>query len=250
MIRTLFFFVAPGDHITWGDDGVHAVLRGTSQAAPHVAGAIALLFQADPTLTLDAAREILRVTANDGGSGYTPKAGFGKLDVLAALDFALGARGASVSATASSVGVSRNLVPPGDETTVVTVTPRADDRTPLGSGHAVTIITSAGDPVGDVVDVGGGRYERTFAAHAPRGTTAVVSVTVDGVPLAAHPSIYIVDARAEIGAPFTAGGGCAFGPVLGDTGLLVAPLFALAALAARTARRKSRHRAPRRTLDA
>ena len=42
------------------------------------------LFQADPTLTPTAVREILRVTAHDGGAGYTPKLGFGKLDVLAA----------------------------------------------------------------------------------------------------------------------------------------------------------------------
>ncbi len=33
---TSAFFVAPGNHLTWGDDGVHAILRGTSQAAPHV----------------------------------------------------------------------------------------------------------------------------------------------------------------------------------------------------------------------
>ncbi len=244
---TSAFFVAPGDHITWGDDGVHGVLRGTSQAAPHVTGAIALLFQADPTLTASAVREILRVTANDGGAGFTPKLGFGKLDVLAAANFALGARGSAVSATASSVGVSRDLVPPGDETTVVTVTPRADDGTPLGAGHAVLITASAGDPTGDVVDIGSGRYERTFAAHAPRGTTAQVSVTVDGVALAAHPSIYIVNARSEIGAPFVAGGGCAIGPAPGDSGLLAGPLFAMALL---VARRKSRRRAPGRTLDA
>ena len=255
---TSAFFVAPGNHLTWGDDGVHAILRGTSQAAPHVTGAIALLFQADPTLTASAVREILRVTAHDGGAGFTPKLGFGKLDVLAAARYVRGARGAAVSATASSVGVSRDVVPPGDETTVVTVTPRADDGMPLGPGHDVTITASAGAPVGDVTDLGSGRYERTFAAHAPRGTTATVKAIVDGVVLAAHPSIYIVNARADIGSPFAAGGGCSLarttelgGTSAGSTAALLACLAALgAALAsARALRRKSRPRRLGRTLD-
>ncbi|MCU1282606.1 MAG: hypothetical protein JWM53_6152, partial [bacterium] len=258
---TSAFFVATGNHLTWADDGVHAILRGTSQAAPHVVGAVALLFQADPTLTPSAVREILRVTARDGAAGYTPKLGFGKLDVLAAARYVRGARGAVASATASSVGVSRDVVPPGDETTVVTVTPRSDDGTPLGAGRDVAITTSAGDPVGDVVDAGSGRYERTFAAHAPRGTVATVSAIVDGVMLAAHPSIYIVNARAEIGAPFAAGGGCSLAtggagdrhsPSAGESALAIAALFAAllaSARASRASRRKSRPRALGRTLD-
>jgi hypothetical protein len=261
---TSAFFVAPGSHLTWGDDGVHAILRGTSQASPHVAGAIALLFQADPTLTPTSAREILRVTAHDGGAGYTPKLGFGRLDVLAAATYARGARGSTVSATASSVGLSRDVVPPGDETSVVTVTPRADDGMALGPGHTVVITASAGTATGDVVDLGSGRYERAFAAHAPRGTSAVVSISVDGVALAAHPTIYIVNARSEIGAPFAAGGGCGLaGPTeppgragasrdpARPSGFLLAVATVFVAFAtARAARRKSRRRGPGRTLDA
>jgi subtilisin family serine protease len=254
---TSAFFVAPGNHLTWGDDGVHAILRGTSQAAPHVAGTVALLFQADPMLTASAIREILRVTARDDGAGYTPKLGFGKLDVLAAARYLRGARGKTASATSSSVGVSRDVVPPGDDTTVVTVTPRGEDRLPLGPGHGVTITATAGAAVTDVVDLGSGRYERTFAAQAPRGTTAVVTATVDGITLAAHPSIYIVDARAEIGAPFTAGGGCS---MISPAHVHATPalfgsiaLGVLAALAAAGSigalRRKSRRRSPRRTLE-
>jgi subtilisin family serine protease len=202
-------FYSPTDaHANWADDGVHGVLRGTSQATPHVAGALALMLQANPTLSQAALREILRVTAHDGGRGYTPRFGFGNLDVLAALRYARGGRGTAVSPTKSSVGVSRDLVPPGDETSTVSVTPRADDGTALGPGHLVTIAASAGEASGDVIDLGGGRYERTFAAHAARGSVAVVSATVDGIALAAHPSIYIVTSRADIGGDFTAGGGC------------------------------------------
>ena len=259
------FFVAPGNHLTWGDDGVHGVLRGTSQAAPHVVGAVALLFQANPTLTAVAAREILRTTARDGGAGYTPKLGFGQLDVLTAVRFARGDRGMSVSASASSIGVSRDVVPPGDETSVVTVTPRADNGMPLGTGHDVVITATAGDATGDVVDLGFGRYERTFAAHAPRGTAAVVTAVVDGVTLSTHPAIHIVNARSEIGAPFAAGGGCATTGVTANTAgasgrpsaLLWALAMACLALAgslsravAGAVRRKSRRRAAGRTLDA
>jgi hypothetical protein len=192
---------------------------------------------------------VLRVTARDGAIGFTPKLGFGTLDVLAAARYVRGARGATVSATASSVGVSRDVVPPGDDTTVVTVTPRSDDGTPLGPGHAVSIDASAGDPTGDVVDVGSGRYERTFAAHAPRGSTAIVRVLVDGVALAAHPAIHFVDARSEIGAPFAAGGGCAITDTPAPASAAV--LSALAALgwAGSRLRRKSRPHRRGRTLD-
>jgi hypothetical protein len=76
---------------------------------------------------------------------------------------------------------------------------------------------------------------------------------VDGVTIAAHPSIYIVNTRAEIGAPFAAGGGCALPPTANGTsrsGVLVwllALLASAAACSARAIRRNSRGRG--RTLD-
>jgi len=76
-------------------DGVHWALQGTSMATPHVTGAIALLLQADPTLTPADVKRILGSTARQdsfttrtyaGGAG-TPADwwGAGKLDVTAAL---------------------------------------------------------------------------------------------------------------------------------------------------------------------
>ncbi len=68
------FRVSADASYLWADDGVHAALRGTSQAAPHVAGAVALLFQIDPGLTSTRVRELLRTTAG-AFAGY-PQAGF------------------------------------------------------------------------------------------------------------------------------------------------------------------------------
>ena len=62
---------------------------GTSQAAPHVTGAVALMWQKDPTLTAQKIKELLTKTARkDGDTGSTipnPEWGFGKLDVAATL---------------------------------------------------------------------------------------------------------------------------------------------------------------------
>ena len=65
------FFVPGSPTFAWADDGLHGMLRGTSQAAPFVAGTCALLFQFDPSLTGGSVREILRSTARaPAGTAY------------------------------------------------------------------------------------------------------------------------------------------------------------------------------------
>ncbi|MEM6453907.1 MAG: S8 family peptidase [Acidobacteriota bacterium] len=62
---------------------------GTSMAAPHVAGAIALMLERDPRLTVEQIRKILIAAAAPSPTGLTvfdPAWGYGRLDVRRAVD--------------------------------------------------------------------------------------------------------------------------------------------------------------------
>jgi subtilisin family serine protease len=69
-------------------DERHAVALGTSMSAPFVAGAVALLFQRDPTLTQDKILAALQAGAHTfrGSSPFEDQNGPGELDVIGALD--------------------------------------------------------------------------------------------------------------------------------------------------------------------
>lgn len=69
---------------------------GTSGAAPIVVGAVALMLEANPELTADEARDILRATAiQDEFTGEVPNQlwGWGKLDIVAAVEGARNSNG-------------------------------------------------------------------------------------------------------------------------------------------------------------
>ena len=66
--------------------GGYQKMSGTSMAAPHGAGVIGLLFQADPTLTPAQVREVLQSTADDlGAPGWDTSFGAGRLNALKAV---------------------------------------------------------------------------------------------------------------------------------------------------------------------
>ncbi|MBU1107093.1 MAG: S8 family serine peptidase [Candidatus Riflebacteria bacterium] len=73
---------APGDRIISCKIGGGLVSNsGTSMACPHVAGVAALMFQADPTLTVEQVRLIAEETAKDlGAEGKDAKFGSGLID--------------------------------------------------------------------------------------------------------------------------------------------------------------------------
>ena len=83
---------APGvDTIsTWSNCTGYNSLSGTSMSTPHVAGAVALILEANPKLDPAQVKEILQLTAVDlGPPGTDNEFGAGRVDVLAAVLLAL-----------------------------------------------------------------------------------------------------------------------------------------------------------------
>ncbi len=80
--------VAPGVRITTTErGGLYITETGTSLAAPHVAGALALLLSAYPHLSAETQASLLLNTAHDlGQSGPDNTFGYGRLDVRAAYE--------------------------------------------------------------------------------------------------------------------------------------------------------------------
>ncbi len=80
------FLVAPGERVvTTGNDGGYYYVSGTSFAAPHVSGALALLLDAFPNIAAADALDILFETAEDlGAAGPDPVYGMGQVDLQAA----------------------------------------------------------------------------------------------------------------------------------------------------------------------
>lgn len=97
--------VAPGVGIRTTDlYGLYVDETGTSMAAPHVAGALALLLGAFPGLTADQQEAALENGAVDlGAAGADNDYGFGRLDALASYQWILGSPDFSVSASPASI---------------------------------------------------------------------------------------------------------------------------------------------------
>ncbi len=82
---------APGGYIvsTYFGGG-YAALSGTSMASPVVAGVVALILSADPTLTVDEVKNILYSTVDDlGAEGKDDYYGWGRVNAEAAVRMAL-----------------------------------------------------------------------------------------------------------------------------------------------------------------
>jgi len=84
--------VAPGSAFTIANGGGYAVATGTSNAAPIVAGAAALLFSMNPDLTPDQVQVALKESADDlGAVGFDSSYGSGRVNLEHALILAVGA---------------------------------------------------------------------------------------------------------------------------------------------------------------
>ncbi|RME43699.1 MAG: hypothetical protein D6791_14835, partial [Chloroflexi bacterium] len=126
-------------------DNVHLSIQGTSMAAPHVAGTIALMLQVNPALNAMAALNILRQTARtDGftGSVWNANWGTGKLDAKAAVD---AARAAPTGTRVYLPAVARNYAPAAQPRPTATPTPPSAMPTPTATLPAPTPTTPPGE---------------------------------------------------------------------------------------------------------
>lgn len=132
-IASFIALLAPGSYITSSvPGGGYAGFNGTSMAAPHVAGAWALLKQANPAMSVDDALSLLRgqaVSVNDQRSGGVVS-GMPRIDlaVLAGTAYALnvtrsGTGSGSVASSPSGIQCGSDCSQPYADGTTVTLTP-------------------------------------------------------------------------------------------------------------------------------
>ena len=118
---------APGVNILSANyKGGYILKTGTSMAAPHVSGAVALILEANPKLTVDKVEEILKTTATPLTDDYyisSPNMGYGygKLNVFKAVEASLGK---DTDSFATFTG--RTLIPGADNVlpTIEATTPK------------------------------------------------------------------------------------------------------------------------------
>jgi subtilisin family serine protease len=174
-------------------DPEHALLSGTSMAAPHVTGAVALLFERDPRL---AQREILRLLQSGARRPDAPiqsdfQLGAGALDVRGAAS-AEASRASPIvgepSAAASWLSLSNGYLRPGEGTPIQgTVALRTADGAIADGFDASRLRLEIGDEGAidaPLVREGAGLYR--FAIRARPGTggrVVLLDVKLDGTPI-------------------------------------------------------------------
>ncbi|MEU4191729.1 S8 family serine peptidase [Kribbella sp. NPDC026611] len=166
--------VAPGIDIRTTDlYGGYLDVSGTSLAAPHVSGALALLLQAMPGLSADRQQAALQAGATDlGVTGPDNDYGSGRLDVLASYNWLRNTPDFGVAVTPASVTVQ----PGGTATYAVTVS--------NSGGFTGDVALSLGGLAGSfsppVVAGGAGTATLTVTAPTTPGTTSLVVTGTSG----------------------------------------------------------------------
>lgn len=185
--------VAPGVSVRSADRfGGYQYVTGTSVAAPHVAGAAALLAGAHPGLQVSTLETALTATAADlGPAGIDDRYGHGRLDVVAAEAWAASAPDFALSAAPQQLTVAAG----GSVSSAVTVQPfngYAEATTlsvqglPSGSTWSFTPSVLGGGSWASTLNVtttktlGPGFYPLTITASGggvTRSVSAILSVT-------------------------------------------------------------------------
>ncbi|MHA5049100.1 S8 family serine peptidase [Streptomyces sp. SD15] len=176
---------APGVNVrsSWPGNGYRAI-SGTSMATPHVAGAVALLWSAAPSLVgdIDATRAALNDSARDvddthcGGTADANNVwGEGKLDAFAAVD-----KAPHTAATITGT-VSDRTTGAGLAAITVTATGQGGQRTvTTDASGAYRLVLAAGTYT--VTSVGYGYRTATESLTVTNGQTLSHDIALDAVP--------------------------------------------------------------------
>jgi subtilisin family serine protease len=237
-------------------DATHAVTLGTSMAAPIISGALALLFEQDPTLTGREALTLLQAGARrpHGDVLYPPQLGAGVLDLPGTLDVEDVQANKIVrepAAGQSFISVGAAYAHPDPSWSVPLLLKLRDASGKIADGFdskKLSLDVKPGKLASGLTRAAAGLYRASVAAERDTGGDVLsITVTYDGKVLAAESIPISVDvSTARQG--FAARGGCSVvgADDEGATSLYVAVL-ALTVLrsrrctrAARTARNRGR----------
>jgi subtilisin family serine protease len=177
---------APGVNVRSStNNGGYGSLSGTSMAAPHTAGTIALLWSAAPTLVgdIDATRALLNETAIDvedlqcGGTAEDNNVwGEGRLDALALLDAAPTGETGTLAGAVTAAGAPV-------EGATVSVTGPIERETTTGADGTYSLVLTTGDY--DVSVSAFGYETATATATVAAETTTTLNVALEAAD--SHP---------------------------------------------------------------
>lgn len=223
-------------------DEAHALTGGTSMSAPMVTGAIALLFERDPSLHQAEVKALLQAGARRlTGAGLPEQVGAGALDLggtLQALDAGDLER---TPGTGSELIVSASYAHPDPTWPLTGLLELRDDAGNVVDGFDASrlALAAAGATVLEpLTQLAPGLWQfAVAAASGSGGRTLTLAVTFDGQVVAAKELPIAVD-RANAGVLPSARGGCALVPA--ERGVEHAGWLALLAALAVARRRRPR----------
>ena len=225
-------------------DDSHAVLQGTSMAAPIVAGALALFLERDPTLNQDELRDLMQAGARQiEGGGYSPQqVGPGALDLMGFEDAFAGRDGEHLPTAAESwLATSSSYArPDGSWSITLNAQLRDADGRPAGgfSPGRVTLTTKHAVVLDALDPVAPGLWRAHMAGQAGSGGNELeVEIRLDGERLLSIRLPIAVDRHVAVGGA-SLRGGCQLGaPGGGEPRGGLACLFVLGWAFARRPRR-------------
>ena len=216
-------FADPGICATFGYssacfvvDDFHAVSSGTSMAAPFVTGAIALLFESDPSLDQAALRDLLQAGARPlaGAVFDEQQVGAGELDLERTLDVLDAGAPERLPGSATSLLLAASFVHPDPDWPLEGLVQVRDDLGRVADGFdaaRLDLHVVGGLLVQAPVRASRGLYRFQLAADSGSGERALtISVRFDGRVLVERKLPIAVDPALATGLP-SARGGCGIG---------------------------------------